>query len=230
VEDKRGGRVFLSDKQIHLEDTRMAKREASKHKIDRRWGKNLWGRAKSPLNRRNYGPGQHGQNRKAKLSDYGTQFRAKQMLKGYYGLSEKQFHGLYKKAIRLKGDPVSNLIGLLERRLDAVAYRARLAPTVFAARQLISHGHLSVDGQRVTIPSYSLKVGEIVHSGAKDVSIGLIKRFESQVLNERDVPPYVSLESSETSRKASLLRIPTPDEVPYAAIMDANLVIEFYSR
>ncbi len=208
----------------------MAKREASKYKIDRRWGKNLWGRAKSPLNRRNYGPGQHGQNRKAKLSDYGSQFRAKQMLKGYYGLSEKQFHGLYKKAIRLKGDPVANLIGLLERRLDAVVYRARFAPTVFAARQLISHGHLCVDGQRVTIPSYSLKIGQVVQSRAREASIGLIKRFESQVLNERDVPTYVAVEASETSCKASLTRIPLLEEVPYAAIMDVNPVIEFYSR
>jgi len=219
--------VFFSHMQ---EDTRMAKREASKYKIDRRWGKNLWGRAKSPLNRRNYGPGQHGQNRKAKLSDYGSQFRAKQMLKGYYALSEKQFHGLYKKAIRLKGDPVANLIGLLERRLDAVVYRARFAPTVFAARQLINHGHLCVDGQRVTIPSYSLKVGQSVESRTREASIGLIKRFESQVLNERDVPSYVAVESSETSRKASLVRIPVLDEVPYAAIMDVNPVIEFYSR
>jgi small subunit ribosomal protein S4 len=141
----------------------MTKRMESKYKIDRRMGENIWGRPKSPVNRREYGPGQHGQRRKGKLSDYGVQLKAKQKLRGYYGnISERQFRGIYQEARRLKGDSGAHMIGLLERRLDAMIYRAKFVPTVFAARQFISHGHIRVNGKRVTIASYRVKVGDVV--------------------------------------------------------------------
>src|SRR5271170_4608802 len=140
----------------------MSKREGSKYKINRRLRANLWGRAKSPLNRRDYGPGQHGQRRK-KPSDFGTQLMAKQRLKGYYGnIGERQFRRIYEEAARRKGDTGENLIGLLERRLDVVVYRAKFVPTVFAARQFVSHGHVSVNGRRVTIASYRVRVGDVI--------------------------------------------------------------------
>ena len=141
----------------------MTKRMESKYKLDRRMGENIWGRPKSPVNRREYGPGQHGQRRKGKLSDYGVQLKAKQKLRGYYGnISEKQFRGIYAEAIRMKGDSGAHMIGLLERRLDAVVYRAKFVPTVFAARQFINHGHIRVNGKRVNIPSYRVKVGDVI--------------------------------------------------------------------
>src|SRR5256712_4205364 len=158
--------------------TRMTKRVEAKHKLDRRMGQNIWGRPKSPVNRREYGPGQHGQRRKGKLSDFGVQLRAKQKLKGYYAnISEKQFRGIYAEAIRLKGDSGAHLIGLLERRLDAVIYRAKFVPTVFAARQFISHGHVLVNGRRVTIPSYRVKPGDLVE--VRDKSKGLAAIIEA---------------------------------------------------
>src|SRR6266852_9292809 len=149
----------------------MTKRHEAKYKIDRRMGQNVWGRPKSPVNKREYGPGQHGQRRKSKLSDYGVQLKAKQKLRGYYGnISERQFRSIYAEAIRMKGDSGANMIGLLERRLDAVIYRVKLVPTVFAARQFVSHGHIKVNGRRVTIASYRLKAGDVVEVREKSKS------------------------------------------------------------
>ena len=183
----------------------MTKRSEAKYKIDRRMGQNIWGRPKSPVNRREYGPGQHGQRRKGKLSDYGVQLRAKQKLKGYYAnISERQFRGIYEEAIRLKGDSGAHLIGLLERRLDTVVYRAKFVPTVFAARQFINHGHIKVNGRRVTIPSYRLKVGETVE--VKDKSRQLALVLEATGLPERDVPDYIEADHSKMTAK--LARIP----------------------
>src|SRR5437660_6737163 len=163
----------------------MTKRTEAKHKIDRRMGQNIWGRPKSPVNRRDYGPGQHGQRRKGKLSDFGTQLKAKQKLKGYYGnISEKQFRKYYAEAIRLKGDSGANLIGLLERRLDAIVYRAKFVPTVFAARQFVNHGHVKVNGRRVNIPSFRVKVGDTVE--VKDASKQMALVLEARALAERD--------------------------------------------
>jgi small subunit ribosomal protein S4 len=163
----------------------MTKRVEAKHKLDRRMGQNIWGRPKSPVNRREYGPGQHGQRRKGKLSDFGVQLRAKQKLKGYYAnISEKQFRGVYAEAIRMKGDSGANLIGLLERRLDAVIYRAKFVPTVFAARQFINHGHVKVNGRRVNIPSFQMKVGDLVEVKDKSKQLGLV--LEATGLAERD--------------------------------------------
>jgi small subunit ribosomal protein S4 len=205
----------------------MSKREAAKHKIDRRMGQNIWGRPKSPVNKREYGPGQHGQRRKGKMSDFGTQLKAKQKLKGYYGsITEKQFRRYYAEAIRLKGDSGENLIGLLERRLDAVVYRAKFVPTVFAARQFVNHGHVKVNGKKVNIASYQVKAGDLVE--VKDTSKQMILVMEAVQLAERDVPDF--LEVDHTKMSAKFTRIPSLSEVPYPVQMEPNLVVEFYSR
>ena len=205
----------------------MTKRAESKYKIDRRMGQNIWGRPKSPVNRREYGPGQHGQRRKGKLSDFGTQLKAKQKLKGYYGnISEKQFRKYYAEAIRMKGDSGDNLIGLLERRLDAVVYRAKFVPTVFAARQFVNHGHVKVNGRRVNIPSFQVRVGDLVE--LKDSSREIVMVLEAKDLAERDVPDFYEVDHGKMSAK--MTRVPLPTEVPYPVVMEPNLVIEFYSR
>src|SRR5436190_9458726 len=170
----------------------MTKRAQAKHKIDRRMGQNIWGRPKSPVNRREYGPGQHGQRRKGKLSDFGVQLRAKQKLKGYYAnISERQFRGIYAEARRLKGDTGAHMIGLLERRLDSVVYRAKFVPTMFAARQFINHGHVKVNGRRVNIASFRLKVGDLVE--VKEASRQLAVVMEATGLAERDVPDFLDV-------------------------------------
>ncbi|PSC04316.1 30S ribosomal protein S4 [Alsobacter soli] len=205
----------------------MTKRVQAKYKIDRRLGQNIWGRPKSPVNRREYGPGQHGQRRKGKLSDFGTQLRAKQKLKGYYGnISEKQFRKYYEEALRLKGDSGENLIGLLERRLDAVVFRSKFVATPFAARQFVNHGHVRVNGRRVNIASYQVKVGDVIE--VKEASKQLAIVLEASQLAERDVPDYIEVDHSKMTAKLS--RIPGLAEVPYAVQMEPNLVIEFYSR
>jgi small subunit ribosomal protein S4 len=205
----------------------MTKRHEAKYKIDRRMGQNVWGRPKSPISRREYGPGQHGQRRKGKLSDYGVQLRAKQKLRGYYGnISERQFRGIYQEAIRMKGDSGAHMIGLLERRLDAVVYRAKLVPTVFAARQFINHGHVKVNGRRVTIPSYRVKVDDVVEVKDKSKQLALV--LEATALAERDVPDYIEVDHSKMTAK--LARIPTLTDVPYPVQMEPHLVVEFYSR
>jgi len=205
----------------------MTKRNEAKYKIDRRMGQNIWGRPKSPINRREYGPGQHGQRRKGKLSDYGVQLRAKQKLRGYYGnISERQFQGIYEEAIRMKGDSGAHLIGLLERRLDAVVYRAKFVPTVFAARQFVNHGHIKVNGRRVNIPSFRLKVGDVVEVKEASKQLGLV--LEATGLQERDVPDYIEVDHGKMTAK--LARIPHLGEVPYAVQMEPHLVVEYYSR
>ncbi len=205
----------------------MTKRNEAKYKIDRRMGQNIWGRPKSPVNRREYGPGQHGQRRKGKLSDYGIQLRAKQKLRGYYGnITEKQFHGIYVEALRMKGDSGENMIGLLERRLDAVVYRAKFVPTVFASRQFINHGHVKVNGRRVTIASYRVKVGDVIE--VRDASKQLAIVLEATQLAERDVPDYIEVDHSKMTAKLS--RVPQIGDVPYPVQMEPHLVVEYYSR
>jgi len=205
----------------------MSKRHSAKYKLDRRMGENIWGRPKSPVNRREYGPGQHGQRRKGKVSDFGTQLRAKQKLKGYYGsISEKQFRGTYAEAVRLKGDTGENLIGLLERRLDAVVYRAKFVPTVFASRQFVNHGHIKVNGRKVNIPSYKVRIGDVIE--VKEASRQLILVLEGVQSSERDVPDY--LEVDHTKMSAKMTRIPALGEVPYPTQMEPSLVVEYYSR
>lgn len=202
------------------------KRIEAKHKIDRRLGENLWGRPKSPVNRRQTGPGMHGA-RRGKLTDYGIQLRAKQKLKGYYGnIGEKQFRKYYKEAVRLKGDTSANLIGLLERRLDAIIYRAKFVPTVFAARQFINHGHILVNGKRVKIPSYMIKEGDIIEIKESSKQLAIVQIASE--LAERDIPEYVDVDVA--ARKATFLRTPSFDDVPYAVQMEPHLVVEFYSR
>jgi small subunit ribosomal protein S4 len=205
----------------------MSKRIEAKHKIDRRLGQNIWGRPKSPVNRREYGPGQHGQRRKGKMSDFGTQLRAKQMLKGYYGnISEKQFRRYYHEALRLKGDSGENLIGLLERRLDAVVYRAKFVATVFAARQFVNHGHVKVNGRRVNISSYLVSPNDVIE--VKDSSRQLAVVIEASQLAERDVPDYIEVDHHKMTAK--YIRIPASSDVPYPVQMEPSLVVEFYSR
>ncbi len=204
----------------------MSKRHASKHKIDRRMGENIWGRPKSSVNRRAYGPGQHGQRRKSKVSDYGIQLRAKQKLKGYYGdVTEKQFKRTYQEAASMKGDTGQNLIGLLEQRLDMVCYRAKFAPTIFSARQIVSHGHILVNGVRCNIASRRVRPGDIISLGTKAKEMALI--IEAQSLAEREIPEYVAPDGND---KITFVRVPTLDEVPYPVKMEPNLVVEFYSR
>ena len=204
----------------------MSKRNASKYKIDRRLGENIWGRPKSSVNRRSYGPGQHGQRRKSKVSDYGIQLRAKQKLKGYYGdVTEKQFKATYKAADRMKGDTGQSLIGLLEQRLDMVVYRAKFAPTIFAARQVVSHGHIRVNGVKCNIASRKVLPGDVVSLGDKAKEMALI--IEAQSLPEREIPDYVSPDGND---KVTFTRVPKLDEVPYPVTMEPNLVVEFYSR
>ena len=205
----------------------MTKRTSAKYKIDRRMGENIWGRPKSPVNRREYGPGQHGQRRKGKLSDFGIQLRAKQKLKGYYGdLTEKQFRRIYGEAERVKGDTGENLIGLLERRLDAVVYRAKFVPTVFAARQFVNHGHVLVNGKRVNIPSYRVKEGDVIE--VREKSKQNVAVLEAVQLAERDVPDYVEVDHSKLT--ATFVRAPGLADVPYPVMMEPNLVVEFYAK
>ena len=202
------------------------KRHSSKHKIDRRLGVNLWGRSKSPLNTRSYAPGQHGQRRK-KPTDFGIQLMAKQKLKGYYGnIGEKQFKKYYLEAVRRQGDTGQNLIGILESRLDAVLYRSKLAPTVFAARQIINHGHVLLNGKRCNIGSVMLKAGDTLQLREKAKQIPAILEGIASV--ERDVPEY--LEADHDKMSATLVRAPSLDEVPYPVQMEPNLVVEYYSR
>mgnify|MGYP000055909308 FL=1 len=205
----------------------MTKRLNSKHKVDRRLKVNLWGRPKSPFNSRAYPPGQHGQSRSAKPSNYGIQLQAKQKLKSYYGnINERQFRNVYKKAIMKKGDSAENLIGLLERRLDAVVYRAKLSITMFSARQLINHGHVKVNGKKVNIPSYQLKEEETIEVRDKSKKLALIDIALAN--KEREVPEYLQLD--EKNKKVKFVRIPKFEEVPYPVVMEPNLVIEYYSR
>ena len=205
----------------------MSKRESAKYKIDRRMGENIWGRPKSPVNKREYGPGQHGQRRKGKLSDFGVQLRAKQKLKGYYGdISEKQFRKTYEEANRRKGDTGENLIGLLESRLDAIVYRAKFVPTIFAARQFVNHGHVTVNGVRTNIGSYRCKVGDVIEVRQRSKELVIV--LEAVQLAERDVPEYLEVDHSKMVAK--FVRQPGLSDVPYPVQMEPNLVVEFYSR
>ncbi|MEO1678988.1 MAG: 30S ribosomal protein S4 [Pseudomonadota bacterium] len=205
----------------------MTKRTAAKYKIDRRMGENIWGRPKSPVNRREYGPGQHGQRRKGKMSDFGLQLRAKQKLKGYYGdLTEKQFRRIYAEAERRRGDTGELLVGLLERRLDAVVYRAKFVPTIFAARQFVNHGHIEVNGKRVNIPSYRVQEGDVISIRERSRQLAIV--LESVGLAERDVPDYV--EADHNKMTATFVRTPGLGDIPYAVQMEPNLVIEYYAQ
>ena len=204
----------------------MSKRHSAKYKLDRRMGENVWGRPKSPINKRSYGPGQHGQRRKSKVSDFGLQLRAKQKLKGYYGnITEKQFVRIYTEAARRKGNTSEHLIALLESRLDAVVYRAKFVPTPFAARQFVNHGHVLVNGKRVNIASYRVKPGDVVSVRERSRNMALV--LEALQSSERDTPDYIELDAKGMSVR--YIRIPELAEVPYPVKMEPNLVVEFYA-
>ena len=205
----------------------MTKRLNAKHKVDRRLKVNLWGRPKSPFNTRNYQPGQHGQSRKSKPTDYGMQLIAKQKLKSYYGnINERQFRNIYRKAIKKRGDTTENLVALLETRLDTVIYRAKFAPTVFSARQLINHGHFKVNKKKVNVSSYLVKEADLIEVKDKSKSLIIIEGCLSS--KERDVPEYI--QSDGKNKTAKLVRVPKFADIPYPAQMEPKLVIEYYSR
>lgn len=205
----------------------MTKILKSKYKISRRLGVNVWGRDNDPVNKKNYRPGMHGPTIQKKTSDYGRQLNAKQLLKGYYGrIRERQFKKIFKEAVRLKGDTGENLIGLLERRLDAIVYRLNFAPTIFAARQIVSHNHIKVNGKRVNIPSYTVKENDVIE--LTDRAHKIEKIVISTEVMERPVPDYIEYNS--TSKKGRFIRMPKLSDVPYPVVMEPQLVVEFYSR
>ncbi len=205
----------------------MTKRLKAKHKVDRRLKVNLWGRPKSPFNTRNYQPGQHGQSRKSKPTDYGIQLIAKQKLKSYYGnINERQFRNIYRKAIKKRGDTTENLVALLETRLDTVIYRAKFAPTVFSARQLINHGHFKVNKKKVNVSSYLVKEEDLIEVKDKSKSLIIIEGCLNS--KERDVPEYI--QSDGKNKTAKLVRVPKFADIPYPVQMEPKLVIEYYSR
>ena len=204
----------------------MSKRHSAKYKLDRVMGENLWGRAKSPVNKRSYGPGQHGQRRKQKVSDFGLQLKAKQKLKGYYAnITEKQFAATYEEASRRKGNSSENLIGLLESRLDAIVYRAKFVPTPWAARQFVNHGHVTVDGKKVDIASYRVKPGQVIEVKEKSRHMALV--LEAQQSSERDIPDYIEL--GDRGFSVRFVRVPELADVPFPVKMEPNLVVEYYS-
>lgn len=204
----------------------MSKRENSKYKINRRLGVNLWGRPKSPINKRETRPGQHGAKR-TKVTDFGKQLMAKQRIKGYYGnVSERQMRRYYQEAIRRKGDTGENLIGLLERRLDAIVYRMKFAATVFAARQLVSHRHVKVNGRRVNIPSYQVRDNDLIELSPSAKQLAVV--LEATQLAEREVPGYMEVDHKDM--KGKFLRAPALADVPYPVQMEPSMVVEFYSR
>jgi len=204
----------------------MSKRHSAKYKLDRAMGENLWGRSKSPVNKRSYGPGQHGQRRKSKVSDFGLQLKAKQKLKGYYAnITEKQFRKTYDEAARRKGNTSENLIGLLEARLDATVYRAKFVPTPWAARQFVNHGHVTVNGRKVNIASYRLKAGDVVEVKEKSRNMALV--LEAQQSSERDIPDY--LEIGDRGFSVRVVRSPELADVPFPVKMEPNLVVEYYA-
>ena len=205
----------------------MTKRLKSKHKVDRRLKANLWGRPKSPFNVRAYPPGQHGQNKRGKPTDYGIQLNAKQKLKSYYGnINERQFRNVYRKALKKKGDTTENLVGLLETRLDTIIYRAKFAPTVFSARQLINHGHFKVNKKKVNISSYTVKENDLIEVKDKSKTLLIIEGCLNS--KERDVPEYIQHDSK--NKTAKLVRVPKFADIPYPTLMEPKLVIEYYSR
>ena len=203
----------------------MSKRHSAKYKLDRAMGENLWGRSKSPVNKRSYGPGQHGQRRKSKVSDFGLQLKAKQKLKGYYGnITEKQFAATYAEATRRKGNSSENLLGLLESRLAAIVYRAKFVPTVWAARQIVSHGHLTINGRKCDVPSYLVKPGDVVKA-RRDKSSTLIKaNFEET--KGRNAPSWVEVD--EEAGAVKVIGMPIRQEIDDP--IKEQLIVEFCSR
>ncbi|MBB35279.1 MAG: 30S ribosomal protein S4 [Hirschia sp.] len=204
----------------------MTKRTSAKYKLDRRVGENIWGRSKSPVNKRPNRPGQHGARRAGKMSDFGLQLMAKQKLKGYYGdITEKQFRRTYDEAARRKGNTAENLIGLLESRLDALVYRSKFVPTIFSARQFVNHGHVTVNGKKANVPSMRLKPGDVVQVKERSRNMALV--IEALGSGERDIPDYIDVEPK--AMTSTFMRLPVLSDVPYAARMEPNLVVEYYS-
>ncbi|MBU6339609.1 MAG: 30S ribosomal protein S4 [Rickettsiales bacterium] len=205
----------------------MSKRVNAKKKISRKLGASLWGQVKDPFIKRNYKPGQHGAAPKGRPTDYGNQLRAKQRLKFYYGnISERQFFNLFQLASKTKGDVSENFIALLESRLDAIVYRANFVPTVFAARQFVSHKHVTVNGKVVNIPSYRVQIGDVIQVREKSRKLAIV--MDSVQKMERDVPSYLQLNKDTFSIQMTVK--PAFAEVPYPVEMQPHFITEFYSR
>lgn len=203
-----------------------SKRTAPKGKFTRVFGENLWGKDKAPVAKRPNNPGQHGGRRK-KLTDYGVQLREKQKMKAYYGgVSERQFHKIYVEAARRKGDTSENLVGLLESRLDSLLYRMNMARSMFAARQLINHKHVMVNGKVINIASYRCSPNDVIELREKSRAIPQV--LEAVQKMERQVPEYLTFTPADF--KGTLVRLPVLDDVPYPVQMNPNLVVEFYNR
>ncbi|MEM7616991.1 MAG: 30S ribosomal protein S4 [Pseudomonadota bacterium] len=208
----------------------MTRIQQAKYKLSRKYGKAIWGNAKDPVFKgRTHPPGQHGPSKMAfvRNTSFGVQLRAKQLLKGYYGnLTEKKFRSYYKRSTRLKGDTSQNLIKLLETRLDMVIYRANFVPTIFAARQFVSHNHILVNNKKVNIPSYEVKIGDVVEVKAKSKQLNIV--LEAVTKAERTIPDYYVYDAKQM--QVQLTRLPELSDVPYPVIMEPNLVVEFYSQ
>ncbi|XVN41153.1 MAG: 30S ribosomal protein S4 [Rickettsia endosymbiont of Argas persicus] len=205
----------------------MTKIVRSKYKASRRLGVSLWGDSKDAFNTRNYRPGQHGQNTMVKTSDYGLHLKAKQRIKCHYGrITEKQFRNLFGSAQKMKGNTGENFIGLLESRLDTIVYRMNIAQTIFAARQLVSHGHIKVNGHKADIASMRLKEGDVVEIKESSRQMTVIQ--ESVSKQGQTTPDYVSFDVDSLSGK--YLRVPTISDVRYPFKAEVHLVVELYSR
>ena len=201
----------------------MARYTGPKSRIARKFGEPIFGPDKAQA-RRNYAPGQHGNSRKRKTSEYGTQLREKQKAKYTYGVLEKQFSNLFEKAQSKKGITGEILLQLLEARLDNVVYRLGMAPTRAAARQLVSHKHITVDGKVVNIPSYSLKQGQVVAVRERDKSMLVI----NESLNGFNHSKYPWLEWNEANMAGTYLHTPERADIPEN--IKEQLIVELYSK
>lgn len=192
-------------------------------RISRRLGVSLSGTGKE-LNRRPYAPGDHGQGRRQKLSEYGTQLREKQKLRFTYGMTERQFYNLFKRAGKIKeGTHGTNFMILLERRLDNMVYRLGLATTRRQARQLVNHGHITVDGKRVDIPSYEVEIGQVIGVREKSKDLKIISEAVEAVVGR---PQFVQFDADKL--EGSLVRLPQRDELE--ADIDDSLIVEYYNK
>ncbi|HZT23675.1 MAG TPA: 30S ribosomal protein S4 [Verrucomicrobiae bacterium] len=202
----------------------MARYTGPRVRISRRFGTPIFGPTKY-LERRNYGPGVHGPKSRRKVTDYGLGLIEKQKLKAYYGLLERQFRGVYEKALKRRGVTGEQMLQILETRLDNVVYHLGFANTRAAARQMVTHGHILVNGRKVNIPSFALKVHHVVEVRHHNVSRQMAAK-SLELATSRPVPEWLLLDKE--NLKGTVLRIPTREEIQ--PIANEQAVVEFYSR
>jgi len=202
----------------------MARYTGPRVRISRRFGTPIFGPTKY-LERRNYGPGVHGPKSRRKTTEYGEGLIEKQKLKYYYGLLERQFRGVYEKALRRRGVTGEQMLQILETRLDNVVYHLGFANTRAAARQMVNHGHITVNGRKASIPSYALRVNDVISVKNNNVSKQLATKG-LEVSGSRSVPDWMSLNKEEL--KGTVMRVPTREEIQ--PIANEQAVVEFYSR